>query len=92
MSAKPLKVMLLMLTAGVLAVTAVGCGSNPPCETDLSAVDAARSLAGDAETQLDDAQDQKTTLEKQVADEAAKKADLEKRKQDLMTQIEELEG
>ena len=92
MSAKPLRVAFLMLAAGALAVTAVGCGSNPPCETDLSAVDAARSQAGAAEQQLENVQSQKTQLEQQVADEAAKKDQLEERKQDLLDQIKELEG
>ena len=92
MSAKPLRVAFLMLAAGVLAVTAIGCGSNPPCETDLSAVDAARSQAGSAEQALEDAQSQKAQLEQQVADEAARKEELEQRKQDLMDQIKELEG
>jgi hypothetical protein len=92
MSAKPLRRALLLLAAGVFVAAAAGCGSNPPCETDLAAVDAARSQAQAAEKKLQDAKDQKKELEQKIAAEKARKESLAKQKDDLQKKIKELGG
>ena len=92
MSAKPLRKVPLLLAAGVFVVAAAGCGSNPPCETDLAAVDAARSRAQAADKKLEDAKAQKTELEQQVAAEKARMESLTEKKDELQTKIKELGG
>jgi hypothetical protein len=92
MSVRPLRKALLLLGAGVFVAAAAGCGSNPPCETDLAAVDAARSRAQAADQKLEDAKAQLKELEQQVAAEEARKASLAEKKQELKEKIEELGG
>ena len=82
----------LLGAVALLTAVSVGCSSNPPCETDLSAVDAARSDAGSAESRLEEATRQKSQLERQLADETARKAELEAKIAELNAQIAELEG
>ena len=92
MSAFRLKESALAAAAASLAVFAFGCGSNPPCEIDISTVDAARSEAKAAETSLEEAESQKAQLERQIDEEKARQKKLENRKQELLAQIAELEG
>lgn len=92
MSANPLRKALLLLAAGAFVATAAGCGSNPPCETDLAAVDAARSRAQAAERKLEDAKGQMKELEKQIAAEKARKESLAEKKDELKEKIKELGG
>lgn len=92
MSAKPLRRAMLLLAAGVFLAAAAGCGSNPPCETDLAAVDAARSQAQAAQKKLKDAKAQKTELEKKIAAEEARKESLAQKKDELQKKIKELGG
>ncbi|MEZ5063917.1 MAG: hypothetical protein R3B81_04240 [bacterium] len=92
MSANPLKCVAGVATGALLMLAATGCGSNPPCETDLAAVDAARSAAKAAEMQLEDAKSQKAQLEQQIAAERARSGELEKQKAELEAQIRELQG
>jgi septal ring factor EnvC (AmiA/AmiB activator) len=91
MSAFPRKTALIAVAAS-LSAFAMGCGSNPPCEIDISAVDSARSEAKAADAALEEAESQKAQLERQIQQEKARKAELEARKRELMAQIEELGG
>jgi septal ring factor EnvC (AmiA/AmiB activator) len=92
MSAFRLRESALAAVAASLAAFATGCGSNPPCEIDISAVDAARSEAKAAETALEEAESQKAQLQRQIDKENARKQELENRKRELLAAIEELEG
>jgi uncharacterized protein HemX len=92
MSAKPLKSIAMLALAAGVAVWSAGCSSNPPCETDLAAVDAARSSAKAADAKMQEAKSQKDQLERQLAAEKARKAELEKQKAELEKQIAELGG
>jgi len=74
----------------VAAILGSGCGSNPPCETDLAAVDAARKSAADAQARLDDLKRQKEQLEAQLAQEKTRNEELAKRKAELEAKIAEL--
>jgi outer membrane murein-binding lipoprotein Lpp len=76
---------------GCLAVA--GCGStNPPCDTDLAEVDAARSAAQSTESQLAALQKERDALEAQIAKEEQRRAELEQRKKELEAKIAELGG
>ena len=66
MSAFRLRESALAVVAASLAAFVLGCGSNPPCEIDISAVDAARSDAKAAEAALDEAESQKAQLQQQI--------------------------
>jgi len=92
MSAVPVKKTALTVGAALVAAFGVGCGSNPPCEIDISTVDSARSSAKSAEAKLEDAEAQKAQLEKQIQEENARQSELENRKRKLMAQIDELGG
>jgi hypothetical protein len=92
MSAIPWKKVTPLLTAASFVVLSAGCGSKPPCDTDISAVDAARSDAESADRALEDARAQKDRLEKQVAAEKARTSELEREKAELTAKIEELGG
>jgi hypothetical protein len=83
------------LVAGAAALATVaafgaGCSSNPPCETDLAAVEAARKSAADAEARLAELERQKRELEEQLAAENVRRADLERRKAELEAKIAEM--
>ena len=56
MSAKPLSRVGMLFIIPIFALASAGCSSNPPCETDLAAVDEARSAAKAAEDKLEAAQ------------------------------------
>jgi septal ring factor EnvC (AmiA/AmiB activator) len=90
MLAKPRKKLASLVAVVALAAVGAGCGSNPPCETDLSQVDKARSEAKAAEMKLEEAQSQKAQLERQIADEKARHGELEAKKAELEAKIEEL--
>jgi hypothetical protein len=92
MLAKPLRKLAPVVAIAVLVAVGAGCSSNPPCETDLSAVDGARSAAEAADMKLDEAKAQKDRLEQQIADEKARQEELEARKAELEAEIAELEG
>jgi septal ring factor EnvC (AmiA/AmiB activator) len=83
---------LLLATVALLAAAGAGCGSNPPCETDISAVDAARTEAQSAESRLEEARRQKAQLEQQLATEQSRKAELERKLAELKAEIAKLEG
>jgi septal ring factor EnvC (AmiA/AmiB activator) len=91
MSARPLKKALHLAAAAAFILASAGCSSNPPCETDLALVDAARSAATASETKLADAKRQQAELEKQVEAETARKAELERKKAELQAKIAELQ-
>ncbi|GJM43666.1 MAG: hypothetical protein DHS20C21_05080 [Gemmatimonadota bacterium] len=91
MSAKPLRRIGLLLAASTFALTSAGCGSNPPCETDLAAVDAARGAAKTAESKLTAAKTQQADLQTQIDAEKAKQAELAARKAELEAKIAELQ-
>jgi septal ring factor EnvC (AmiA/AmiB activator) len=80
------------IAAFLTSAATLGCGSTPPCEIDISAVDAARSKAQAAERELQNAQSQKERLEKQLAEETARKKELEARKAELEAQLDDLGG
>jgi len=91
MLARPSKRIALILGAGG-ALFLAGCGgAPPPCTTDLTQVDAARSAAQSADAELQKARDQKARLEAQIADEQRRSTQLESRKADLEKRIAELE-
>jgi len=92
MSAKPLKSIAMLTLAACVVVWSAGCSSNPPCETDLAGVDAARSSAKAADAKMQEANSQKEQLERQLAAEKARTAELEKQKAELEQQIAELGG
>ncbi|MFN8177427.1 MAG: hypothetical protein U0167_05845 [bacterium] len=73
-----------------MAMLGTGCGSNPPCETDLAAVDAARKAAADAEARLEDLKKQKQELEQQLAQEKSRSDELARKKAELEAKIAEL--
>ena len=82
----------LLMTAVVVALVAVvtGCGgSNPPCETDIAAVDAARKTAADAEARLAELQRQTQQLEESIAAEQARQDALASQKAELEAKIAE---
>jgi len=66
-----------VLVAGVIAVSSVGCGPAPPCETSLVVLD---------ETRLD-----AETYEQEAAETGEKVADLEERLQAKQKDIEAIE-
>ncbi len=72
------------------AATIAGCSSNPPCDTDLAAVETARQTAAAAETKLAESERTKQQLEQDIAAEEARKAQLEARKAELEAKIREL--
>ena len=78
--------------AGFAAVVVLGagCSSNPPCETNIAAVDTARQAAAAAEAKLADAERQKQVLQEQLEAETARKAELAARKAELEAKIAEL--
>ncbi|HMB71615.1 MAG TPA: hypothetical protein VKU85_20055 [bacterium] len=92
MSAKPQSRIGLLLAVPVFALASAGCSSNPPCETDLAAVDQARAAAKAAEDKLQSAQQQQTDLQQKIQQEEARQASLEERKAELMKQIADLEN
>jgi hypothetical protein len=92
MSAKPLKKAAALLAATACLLVGAGCGSNPPCDTDLAAVDAARSTAKAADAKLEEAKRQQSDLQKQLDAEKKRKADLEARKAELEKQIAAMQG
>jgi septal ring factor EnvC (AmiA/AmiB activator) len=77
-------------TLGAIAIFGAGCGSNPPCETNLAAVDAARKSAADAETRLAQLKQQKQQLEQQIVQEKSRQDELAKQKAELEAKIAEL--
>jgi septal ring factor EnvC (AmiA/AmiB activator) len=77
------------VTSAVATILA-GCSSNPPCQTDLAAVEAARQAAVAAEAKLAEAERTKQQLEEEIAAEQARKAELEQRKAELEAQIAEM--
>jgi len=92
MLANPLRKLAPAVALAVLVAVGAGCGSNPPCDTDIAAVDAARSAAATAEDKLEDAKSQKTQLENQISAETDRKAELEAKKAELEAKIAELGG
>ena len=78
------------VAAVVLVTMSAGCGSAPPCETDLTAVDAARLEAQAAEQKLATAEREKKQLQEALAAEQARKAELEQRAAELEARISEL--
>lgn len=92
MSAKPLKSVAVLTMATCVALWSAGCSSNPPCETDLAGVDAARSTAKAADAKMQEAKSQQEQLERQLAAEKARTAELERQKAELEQQIAELGG
>lgn len=90
MTGKLSKWMALLVAAG--CVSAAGCGSNPPCVTDISDVEAARTEAQSAEARLDALRQEKGRLEKEIAAEEGRRTELERRKAELEAKIAELEG
>lgn len=74
------------VTAAFAALTmfGAGCGGpNPPCETDIAAVDAARKAASDAEARLAELESRQQALEEQIAAEETRRDELEQRKVEL---------
>jgi sRNA-binding protein len=92
MSASPLKKLTLLSVGAALLGAGLGCGSNPPCDTDISAVDAARSRAQKAQARLEEAKAQKEQLQRELAEAKARREKLEKRKAELEAKIRELGG
>jgi septal ring factor EnvC (AmiA/AmiB activator) len=92
MSAIPRNKIAPLFVAVLLAASSLGCGSTPPCDIDISAVDAARSKAQAVEQELVDAQNEKARLEQQLAEEEARRRELEARKAQLEAQLKDLEG
>ncbi|MGH2570125.1 MAG: hypothetical protein ACRDGR_02790 [bacterium] len=92
MPAVPSKKIAAAALVGALVAIVTGCGSNPPCEIDISAVDAARSQAKAAESAIEEAESQKAQLERQIQEEQVRKQELEARKQELQAQLEALGG
>ena len=74
------------------ALAAAGCGSNPPCQTDIATVDAARSAATASEADLEEAQRRQAELARQADEELARQQELVRRKVELQAQIDELGG
>jgi hypothetical protein len=87
---KATKLMRALVTTGAVAVVFAGCSSNPPCLTDLAAVESARLAAVAAETKLADAERTKRQLEADIAAEEARKAELEQRKAELQAKLGEM--
>jgi hypothetical protein len=81
---------LAVTAAAVLAAATSGCGSIPPCETDIAAVEAARGVAAAAEAKVAEAEKTKLELEEELAAEEARRAELEGRKADLEARLQEL--
>ena len=79
----------ILVEAAAMTIVA-GCSSNPPCETDLAAVEASRQAAVAAEAKLAEAQRTKQQLEEEIAAEEARKAQLESRKAELEAKIAEM--
>lgn len=92
MSAKPLKSIAVLALVACAAMWSAGCSSNPPCETDLAAVDAARSAAKAADAKMLEAESQKEQLERQLAAEQLRRTELERQKAELEALIAELGG
>ena len=82
----------LFLAGAAFVVASAGCGSNPPCQTDIATVDSARTAAKAAEQKLEQAKQRKADLEQQIEAEKARQQDLEKRKAELETKISDLGG
>ncbi|MDP6461102.1 MAG: hypothetical protein QF819_00580 [Gemmatimonadota bacterium] len=80
----------LALIVGTMPVL-IGCGSNPPCETDISAVDAAASQAANAQSRLDELNAQRTDLEGRVVAEKKKARSLAEQKAMIETELKKLE-
>ena len=78
------------VAAIALVALSAGCGSAPPCETDLTVVDAARVEAQAAEQKLAAAEREKQQLQEALAAEQARKAELERRQAELEAKISEL--
>ena len=76
--------------AAALAAVMIGCSSNPPCETNLAAVEEARQAAVAAEAKIAEAERTKRDLEEQLAAEEARRVELERRKAELEAQVQEL--
>jgi uncharacterized protein YdaU (DUF1376 family) len=80
------------LVSAAFAIAGAGCGSNPPCQTDIATVDAARSAAKSAEAKLEEAKQHQADLQRQIQAEQARQKDLEQRKAELEAKISELGG
>ena len=82
--------MLVLAVVAALAAVVAGCGgTNPPCATDIAAVDTARKSAADAEARLAELEHQSQQLEAAIAAEETRGAELEKQKAELEAKLAE---
>ena len=82
----------LVVAAALLALAAVaaGCGgANPPCQTDIAAVDTARKSAMDADAQRADLERQRAQAQQEIAAEEARQSELAQHKAELEAKLAE---
>jgi uncharacterized protein YlxW (UPF0749 family) len=92
MSVKTRSKVILSVATVLFGLAGAGCGSNPPCQTDIAAVDAARGAAQTAEAKLEEAKRRQADLQNQIQAEQARQQELKQRKAELEAKIAELGG